>query len=89
MYKLATIDFLVLGGDDLGWIMGRIPAARVGTPQILHRDAVVAYIRKRAALGPLNSADRPFLDSAHPRLKFEKSGKKGRKGSGHRRGRRK
>lgn len=69
-YTLATLDFLVTGGDDLAWPMSKIPLDRIKiTSGPLVRDALVQYITQN---GPLNSWDHPLLDRSHPRLKFEK-----------------
>ena len=87
-YTLATLDFLINGGDDLGWIMAQIPASRQDAPAGLLRDAVLAKMKRLAASGPLNSVDHPLQDPANPRLKFEKVKEKS-KSKGKRRRRRK
>ena len=87
-YTLATLDFLLTGGDDLGWAMLKIPQDRQDPPSMLLRDAVLERIKKVSALGPINSFERPIIDPKDPRMKFEKpAGKKG-KGS-RKRGRKK
>ncbi len=72
MYTLATIDFLATGGDDVGWALQRIPLSRIHFTSVLLRDAAVAYIKKVAAHGPINTLENPTLDPARPRLTFEK-----------------
>jgi 5'-nucleotidase len=85
MYTLATLDFLLTGGDDLSWIMLKIPQDRQEPPVALVRDAVIQRMKLLAASGPLNTVDHPLIDPVNPRMKFEKpavkgKGKKGRKG---------
>jgi 5'-nucleotidase len=77
-YRLATIDFLVLGGDDFGNAMQGITANQIqlAAGPVL-RDAVVAYLQKVAAsngpqAGGLNGPDQPLVDPARPRLVFNK-----------------
>jgi 5'-nucleotidase len=79
-YKLATIDFLVTGGDNLGWAMGRISKDRItlAAGPVL-RDAVVDHLHKLSAQGPINSVERPLVDPANPRLVFVKPAKKSKK----------
>lgn len=71
-YTLATIDFLVTGGDDVGAIMEKIPAERQIHSDWLIREAAVKYLRKLAAAGPINSIERPLYDPANPRMVFSK-----------------
>lgn len=80
-YRLATLDFLVLGGDGLGWPMSQIPQERIemaGGGML--RDAVEVHIHK---LGVVNATDAPLIDPAHPRILFVKeaprTGKTGKK----------
>lgn len=69
-YRLATIDFLVTGGDDMGWIMSRIPKDRIDLAGVgMIRDVVEKYMTQNS---PLNTAQKPLVDSGNPRLKFEK-----------------
>lgn len=67
-YTLATPDFLVGGGDDMGWIFGQIPDARVdlmaGGPL---RDMFEEYVIREKRL---NSMAKPALDKAKPRFHF-------------------
>ncbi len=83
-YTVATIDFLVTGGDDMGWFMKQIPDSRkelnVG---IFARDALVAHLKGLALKngGPINSVEHPVYDAQNPRFTFVKSekGKPGKK----------
>ena len=81
-YTVATIDFLVTGGDDLSWFMAQIPAERkILNTGLLARDAVVDYLKVLAKTGPINSAEHPLIVAEHPRLvlkKVQKLGKKAR-----------
>ncbi len=75
LYTVATIDFLVSGGDSLGWFMKGIPKERiVQMAGPILRDAVMDYLRKQtanAATG-LNSETRPLVRAEAPRLVLEK-----------------
>jgi 5'-nucleotidase len=72
-YTVATIDFLVSGGDDYGWIMNQIPQSKRHTLGLLLRDVTANYIRQvNAEQGGINSPEHPLLDPAKPRLVFEK-----------------
>jgi hypothetical protein len=65
-YTVATLDFLVQGGDDLGWAMKQIPSERIelnAGPTV--RDAAEAHI---ARLGVIQAPQSPLVDSAQPRL---------------------
>jgi 5'-nucleotidase len=77
-YTLATLDFLLNGGDDLGWIMSQLPADRQEAPAMLLRDAVILQMKTLAQKGPINSVNHPIIDPASPRLKFEKPKEKGK-----------
>ena len=70
LYTLATIDFLVNGGDDFKWPMSQIPKERVqiSTGWIV-RDAIEKYMTKKQTL---NSENDPLLNPQDPRIKFEK-----------------
>lgn len=85
-YRLATLDFLVTGGDDLGWFFSKIPAERIdakGGPVM--RDAMVDHLQKlTAASGPINSVSAPIIDPQAPRLDFVKAQKKGKRRLGRR-----
>jgi 5'-nucleotidase len=69
-YSVATIDFLVQGGDRMGWFMSTIPTHRVtqNAGPVL-RDVFISYIKK---LGhSLNSEAMPAIDPKNPRFVFE------------------
>lgn len=71
LYKVATVDFLVTGGDDMGWIMSQIPQDRIQlNAGGLARDAIENSILKS---GHLNSFERPLVDPKNPRVQFVKS----------------
>lgn len=74
-YTVATVDFLVSGGDSLGWFMSRLPKAHITlmAGPIL-RDAVITYLKKRAEIDGegLDSEKRPLVDANRPRLILEK-----------------
>ncbi len=71
LYTVAIPDFLVSGGDDMGWFMAQIPKERIllnagGTI----RDAVEEFLIRA---GTLNSPDRPLVDPRNPRIRIELS----------------
>ncbi len=72
-YRLATVDFLVSGGDDFGWVMKPIPKKRItqasgpGGTNLLVRDVLVQYLERHQ---PVNTAQAPLIDPAHPRFEF-------------------
>jgi|GEM_PF-140079 len=74
VYRLATIDFLVSGGDDVGWILKKIPHDRVISSGTLIRDATLHYIQTLASSegGVITTATHPLVDPQHPRFIFEK-----------------
>lgn len=64
-YTLATIDFLVSGGDSLGWFMNGIPKERITQMAgPVMRDAVLAYLKKV-------NLNQPLVDPENPRLTLE------------------
>ncbi len=74
MYSVGTIDFLVSGGDSLGWFMSSLPKERVihmAGPVL--RDSVVTYVKKRMATEPsgINSEANPLVKPSEPRLALE------------------
>jgi 5'-nucleotidase len=74
IYTVATSDFLVTGGDDLGWIMAQIPEGRKDlTTHILLRETLVSYLQTS---GPLNTPQHPVIDPEHPRITLESPKKK-------------
>jgi 5'-nucleotidase len=81
-YTLALPDFLVTGGDDMGWAMSQIRPKQVQLDAGgLMRDALEQYL---AQAGPINSAEHPLVDPKHPRMKIEqpKKGKRSRRRRG-------
>ncbi|MCM2277466.1 MAG: 5'-nucleotidase C-terminal domain-containing protein [Oligoflexia bacterium] len=86
-YTLATVDFLVTGGDDVGWAMQQVPAERQLHTDWLIRDAVAQHIRKLSESKPVNSPGQELMDPANPRVKFEKptksakASRRGKKGA--------
>ncbi len=90
LYRVAIPDFLVSGGDDLGWIMSQIPKSQIIREGAVYmRDAAIAHL---AALPGVNSEAQPLVDPAKPRLIFTKQkprgGKSGKSGGGRRHRRR-
>ena len=76
-YTLATIDFLATGGDDYSWPMSQIPKDRFYFENaLLIRDVVASYLKKS---GPLGDPAHPLVDANHPRIKFVKLEKKGKR----------
>ncbi len=68
LYRLATIDFLIQGGDDMGWVFSRIPKERIEMQAGgMLRDAAERYISR---LGVLNTAAQPLVDEKNPRIQF-------------------
>ena len=74
LYKVTTIDFLVAGGDDLGWFMAKIPASRIhfhsdeGAGTLL-RDTLINYLTAKKRV---NTSEAPLIDLKNPRLIFKK-----------------
>jgi 5'-nucleotidase len=69
MYTLATFDYLLTGGDDLGWVTSRIPKSRISSEFGAYcRDLVSDHLRKS---GTVNTRDHPLVDPDHPRIRFE------------------
>jgi 5'-nucleotidase len=85
-YRLATIDFLVSGGDDYGWIMRQIPPNHRKNTGLLIREVTSEHIRKLTAeTGGINSVEHPLIDPSSPRMVFEKPKvSKSKKGKKHR-----
>ncbi len=90
-YTVATIDFLVTGGDDLAWFMSQIPAERkVLSSGILARDSVVDYLKVHAKAGDaINDSESPLIDPDNRRLTLKKVERTGKKRSRKRRSKRK
>ena len=69
-YTLATIDFLVNGGDDLGWPMSKIPQKRkVLNAAGFMRDVVAEYLNEKS---PINTPKNPLVKKSRPRLILQK-----------------
>jgi 5'-nucleotidase len=67
LYRFATIDFLVTGGDNLFWPMSQIPKERIQlNAGGFLRDAVVDFLAKHS---PVNLPSRPLIDPAKPRVR--------------------
>lgn len=79
LYKLATVDFLVIGGDDVGKFMQQVPTERQVHHDFLLREAVMQHLRKLASTGPVNSAEQPLITPGKPRLVLEKAPSKKQK----------
>ena len=66
MYTLATNDFLIRGGDGLGWAMKQIPESRITIDAAgPMRDVVARYLE---IAGPINSIQNPLVKPDHPRV---------------------
>ncbi len=76
-YQIATIDFLARGGDGLASTLGKISADRWQNKGQdkgqnskdwgILRDLVARSLSEKS---PVNSAEKPLLDSSHPRIVF-------------------
>jgi 5'-nucleotidase len=67
-YTLATLDFLVNGGDDFAWFVTQIPKERVqktGGQKV--REVVIDYLKTSSLW---NTDDHPLVDPKNPRIKF-------------------
>lgn len=65
-YRLATLDFLVLGGDHQSAVLSRLPARRIRTfPGVTLRDAVINYLKNNPIVDPAS-----FFDPARPRVEL-------------------
>ena len=83
-YRLATVDFLVMGGDDFGWVMKPIPKKRITSAagpngeNLLIRDVLIQYLGRHQ---PINTVQAPLVDPAHPRFEFGPPVAKARRGA--------
>jgi 5'-nucleotidase len=68
-YTLATIDFVLLGGDNMAWPLAGIAPDRIRYTPLLVRDALVRYLEKHQRI---NTASAPLVDAARPRMVFIK-----------------
>ncbi|MDR3608314.1 MAG: 5'-nucleotidase C-terminal domain-containing protein [Oligoflexia bacterium] len=78
-YTIATIDFLVLGGDDMAWPMSQIPTDRFQYTGILTRDALASYIKTLTQQqGAINGPGNLLVSPENPRMIFVKKAAKKR-----------
>ena len=71
-YRLAIVDFLATGGDQVGWVMDQIPKSRIHFENApLLREVVQRAIMKRS---PLNTAKNALVSTSHPRVVYERMG---------------
>jgi 2',3'-cyclic-nucleotide 2'-phosphodiesterase (5'-nucleotidase family) len=68
-YSVATFDFLVNGGDDLHWFMGKIPTRFISRQFSGYcRDLVSDYLKTQKVI---NTQSHPLVDPEHPRIIFK------------------
>jgi 5'-nucleotidase len=68
VYRVATFDFLVNGGDDLSWFFSRVPQRAIHREQAGYcRDLVTEYLKSHRKV---NSLDAPLVRPDQPRIKF-------------------
>ena len=68
IYRLATFDYLVSGGDDLAWFMGRVPSRAVSRKYSgFSRDLVADHLRR---VKVVNTPEHPLVNPAAPRIRF-------------------
>ena len=68
LYTVATFDYLVSGGDDLAWFMGRLPARVISRKVSGYcRDLVSEHLRK---VKVINTPETPLVDPRSPRIRF-------------------
>lgn len=68
VYRVATFDFLVNGGDDLGWFFSMIPERSIRRELTGYcRDLVTEYLKREKRI---NTKERPLVDPEHPRIRF-------------------
>jgi 5'-nucleotidase len=83
-YTLATLDYLVLGGDDMGWIMPQLNHGdkKPDFTGVIVREALASYISELTKRdGAVNGPTSPLVNSAAPRIVFQKVAKKAGKHS--------
>lgn len=69
-YTIATFDFLVGGGDDLGFVMKKIPKKDILRSKTGYcRDIVAEYLKQFKVI---NTKEHPLVDPQHPRVEFVK-----------------
>lgn len=70
IYTVATLDFLVQGGDDWAWPISKISKDRIQLDAgMTIRDAVVEYLETQKLI---HSVDNPLIDPNQPRFILEK-----------------
>jgi 2',3'-cyclic-nucleotide 2'-phosphodiesterase (5'-nucleotidase family) len=68
LYTLATFDYLLSGGDDLAWFMGRVPSRAVSRRYSgFCRDLVSEHLRR---VKVINTPEHPLVDPKSPRIRF-------------------
>jgi len=73
LYTLATLDYLVTGGDDQKYPMSKIPADRIDmNAGPIVREAVAQYVEKKRIL---NDEEHPLVDPENRRLKLVRAPK--------------
>jgi 5'-nucleotidase len=66
LYRVAIPDFLVSGGDDMGYVFSKIPKSRIHTEGGTYmRDAMIEWLARRKSV---NSADAPLVRPDAPRM---------------------
>lgn len=66
-YTLATTDFVLQGGDYMGWPIGRVSPERIRYTSLLARDALVTFLQTHRRI---NTDAAPLIDASHPRMLF-------------------
>jgi 5'-nucleotidase len=70
VYTIATFDFLVNGGDDMGFVMKKIPKKDILLSKTGYcRDIAAEYLR---TFKVINTKDHPLVDPKNPRVEFIK-----------------
>jgi 5'-nucleotidase len=70
-YTLATLDFVIQGGDYMGWPFSQIPPDRIRYTSVLARDALVQLLEQRQHI---KSDSGSLAPGARPRLIFVEGG---------------
>jgi 5'-nucleotidase len=85
LYRVAIPDFLVSGGDDMGYALSQIPKSRIKNEgSVYMRDAIVAKLAKTESV---NTRDNPLVKPDAPRVVYTKAKLKAKSSKGHRKGR--
>ncbi|MFN7685442.1 MAG: bifunctional metallophosphatase/5'-nucleotidase [Oligoflexia bacterium] len=70
-YRVAIPDFLVNGGDDLGWLMSQIPKNAIHREgAAFMRDVAIGHLTRHPAIG---GPDAPLIKPDAPRVVFVKA----------------